>query len=277
MSRWTETRDTLQAFTTRTVSTARAEWSAAPAIPRAIWVALPIVAVLVLARLAWREPDDGLPPLPVLLVTAVVAATAVSARAFAGAWPGTSPARTVWPSLMTLAPQLLLAIACLPHVSAFTAGGLLAILFLSTSLTSAWDLLATPLPGEYSTQSRDDRDGQAILAVPTIVATEDAPEDGLGATQQQWFHRSTPTPGHEVLEGRVRVRFAPGEKLAAVHVPISPPLDAVPHIDCEVTADSDIRATVTARYPYGFRAELRRSDATAEETCELTFIATIGE
>jgi hypothetical protein len=263
MSRWSETRDTLQASLTGAVSAARAEWSAAPSIPRAIWVALPIISVLVLARLAWREPDDLLPPLPVLLLTALVAATAITARALAGAWCGTSPARLVWPALMTFAPLLLLQFAFLPHVSAFTAGGLLAILFGATALTAAWDLAASPLPGEQQIPPREE---------PSEIHDTVA----LGASHQ-WLRRSSPSPGQDLLEGRLRVRFDPGERITAVHVPLWPPFPSTPFIECEVTDDSEIRTTVTARYSYGFRVELRRSDAMSEETCELAFVAQTGQ
>lgn len=87
------------------------------------------------------------------------------------------------------------------------------------------------------------------------------------------FERIRDEHGGEMIEGRVRVTFAAGEKRAYVHLPFQPPLAGLPDVECEPTDDSNIRVKVAVRQPYGIRLEVRRPDATNQTTTDISFSA----
>lgn len=74
----------------------------------------------------------------------------------------------------------------------------------------------------------------------------------------QWLRRRSEN-GAEVVEGTFRVEFAPGQKQAALHVPLIPPLAAPPSVECCAT-DGALRVKVAAAYCYGVRIEARRGE-----------------
>ncbi len=79
--------------------------------------------------------------------------------------------------------------------------------------------------------------------------------------------------GGEMIEGTIRVFFDVGQKRAHLHIPLSPPLDGLPEVECEAVSDDSVRCKVAVRQPYGIRIEARRSDASQELTTEIGFAA----
>ena len=102
---------------------------------------------------------------------------------------------------------------------------------------------------------------------------EPLPHPGCNPETTQWMSRST-VEGTDVAEGAFRVAFEPGQKLAAVHLPFSPPLAGTPEFECEPVDESDVRLRTTAVHSYGIRVEVTRSSGLDEaETVELGWMA----
>ncbi len=178
-------------------------------------------------------------------------------------------------ALLTLGPTLGMGLVLWRPSSAFTgayllalfvAAGLGAILIreLSEALrlspdfnAAAADSSPAGLPG-----TAPPCDEEAALGDPTIC--------------QALTRRKLPH-GREVVEGSVRVDFAPGEKMAAAHVGFVPPLPGRPKVECHVLGDFDGRTRVAAAQPYGLRLEARRTDAANPAAVDVAFTAEVGE
>ena len=87
------------------------------------------------------------------------------------------------------------------------------------------------------------------------------------------FYRTKDELGGEMVEGVIRVRFDKGQKRANLHVPFSPPLSAMPDVECECVGDETLRLKVPVRQPYGIRIEARRSNADDSLDTEVGFAA----
>ena len=81
----------------------------------------------------------------------------------------------------------------------------------------------------------------------------------------QWTRRLRDTDGTESIVGSVRTLFPAGQRTHAVHLVFSPPLAGAPQIECETSADAEIRCKVASAMPWGARIELRRSLSAAEQ------------
>ncbi len=80
--------------------------------------------------------------------------------------------------------------------------------------------------------------------------------------------------GAESLAGIVGLEFAAGQKTAVCHVPVSPPFDEPPEIECEaVEGDESVRVKTAFAAPYGFRIEGRRGAAERAERVDVGFHA----
>lgn len=79
--------------------------------------------------------------------------------------------------------------------------------------------------------------------------------------------------GVEQLSGAVRVSFAAGQRAVSVHVPFSPPFSSVPEVECETSADEEVRWKVAVVYAYGMRVDLKRSDCQQPAEIELAYAA----
>ena len=102
---------------------------------------------------------------------------------------------------------------------------------------------------------------------------EPVPHPASNPDTTQWMSRSR-VEGTDVAEGSFRIRFAPGQRLAPVHLPFSPPLADTPEFECEPADDSDLRFRTTAVHAYGVRIEVSRSsDCDEEATVEVAWMA----
>lgn len=62
----------------------------------------------------------------------------------------------------------------------------------------------------------------------------------------------------ESIELEWLAEFPPGEQQVTLHIPIAPPLNTTPVVECEPLDDSEVEVHVGAAYPYGLRLDCRR-------------------
>ena len=67
--------------------------------------------------------------------------------------------------------------------------------------------------------------------------------------------------GVETIEFEAMVGFQPGEQHVSFHVPIVPPLSAIPDVECEPLDDAEIVLQIDSAYTYGVRIACRRKSA----------------
>ncbi|MBI1314944.1 hypothetical protein GC176_26935 [bacterium] len=129
------------------------------------------------------------------------------------------------------------------------------------------DVGTTPCLVRPATEASVDVGDSGSLTASDALSTEvdSMSEDGApasllrsGPETRQWMSRSV-QEGYEVVEGETRVRFEPGQRLVALHLPFSPPLTAAPEFECECLDDVAVSFRTTARHSYGIRVEVSRS------------------
>lgn len=67
--------------------------------------------------------------------------------------------------------------------------------------------------------------------------------------------------GGETIRGTLAAQFAPGERLATLHVAFCPPLARFPQIEAEATDDPDVSVKVVQVLTSGVRIDVGRSRA----------------
>ncbi|MGE4134297.1 MAG: hypothetical protein AB7E98_01175 [Pirellulales bacterium] len=95
-------------------------------------------------------------------------------------------------------------------------------------------------------------------------------------TASQWIVRRRDEFGAEVMEGWVRVEFAPGQRHAAAHLAICPPFAALPECYAEPAAGPDAQVKVGQVLSHGVRLDVKL-DQPAEEASTLTVEFSIQE
>ncbi|MBW3540992.1 MAG: hypothetical protein KY476_12035 [Planctomycetes bacterium] len=244
----------------------------------ALWGGVALVAVV----LVWRRFAGAFRNDPSAL--AAVVFPALAALAGAGAWwlfvsAGSLP-RTRWLriglSLTALLPALVLAVALLPPAST-AAVAWLTVLFalVAAALAGVGECAASGCPAA-ATIGWLGGNARGASAVPMAarwpaseaIAPGDAPKPEAPGpkgpspeelSSQHWMRRSTKPDGVDRLEGAVTVSFAGGLKTAAAHIPVWPPFNSPPEVECEPVAAVPVEATVAAVHTYGFRIDLRRN------------------
>ena len=101
-------------------------------------------------------------------------------------------------------------------------------------------------------------------------------EENEGTTVSQRMSRSLIDDEEtDMIEGVVTVEFSPGQKLAIVHIPFSPPFHESPKIECELENSSDVRLRQYSLQSYGARLDARRSQNLDEGTkITIAYVAT---
>jgi hypothetical protein len=80
-----------------------------------------------------------------------------------------------------------------------------------------------------------------------------------GQTILQTFDRHRAGEQTETIRAELLAEFAAGQREMAVHLPIHPPLPAVPRVECEPLADGEqVTARASVVRPFGVRIEVRR-------------------
>lgn len=109
--------------------------------------------------------------------------------------------------------------------------------------------------------------------VSLFDSSESLPHPATQPETSQWMSRST-VEGYDTAEGSIRVRFVGGQRMAAVHLPFSPPLPDTPEFECEPADDSEARIRMTAVHSYGVRIEVTRTrGCDIDEVIELGWMA----
>lgn len=98
----------------------------------------------------------------------------------------------------------------------------------------------------------------APLARSTEVAEATATASPLDDPELSQSLTRRQADGGDCLEALLRVRFDPGQREVALHVPIWPSMSAIPEVECESLDSSDVELRVTSAHTYGVRIEARR-------------------
>jgi hypothetical protein len=203
------------------------------------------------------------------------AAIAVSAMALRGIPARRSAASSIGCSLAAVAAPLLLFLALAPvqnprEVAIWSLLGGLAVLGLArhTDVTgpASEDTSATIVDSSIPPfEPVEPLSCDATASFPP----EDEPTVPRSATHST--ERVVDEHG-ETMSGHALVRFEPGRRLAAVHVPFTPVFARAPHCEAEIE-EGDATAKVTASRAYGTRIEVRRSAASAPGEVRLAWSA----
>jgi len=118
----------------------------------------------------------------------------------------------------------------------------------------------------------------SALAVLGLVSTKRyspaIDSDKASETVLQELTRTRGVQGVETIAGTIAAEFAPGERLAVLHVAFCPPFERLPSVDCEAAAGPACDAKVAQILHQGARVEVRLARAsTAEEHVEIEFVA----
>jgi hypothetical protein len=83
------------------------------------------------------------------------------------------------------------------------------------------------------------------------------------------------TADSDSLEALLRVRFDPGQREVALHIPIWPAMAANPEVECEPLDASNVELRVSSAHTYGVRLEARRPADQAQQPGEVPVGVTI--
>ena len=83
--------------------------------------------------------------------------------------------------------------------------------------------------------------------------------------------------GEEVVEGLVRIRFAPGQRTAEAHVAFCPPLDRRPRVDFEAESGPEARIELGQVLPLGARFDVKLAQPARDETALMVRFVAVAE
>jgi hypothetical protein len=109
-------------------------------------------------------------------------------------------------------------------------------------------------------------DDTAVCGFPGTI--DDPPGEACDELVSQQIVRRGPA-GEEILEGFTRVHFTTGERVAAAHLSICPPLSRVPACYAEPSDGPDAQVRVTHVYSHGVRLEVKLDHPAEEPTSVL--------
>lgn len=118
-----------------------------------------------------------------------------------------------------------------------------------------------------------------VLPMPAVLpgAAEAAGEPAAPlddpAVSQAVTRRTT--SDSDSLEALLRVRFDPGQREVALHIPIWPAMAANPEVECEPLDSSNVELRVSSAHTYGVRLEARRPADQVLEPAEVPVGVTI--
>lgn len=117
---------------------------------------------------------------------------------------------------------------------------------------------------------------QTAGTVATAIGESDSVEefDPQDESQHTSLIRRWSDDG-EILEGTAVAEFAPGQKLAVIHVAFCPPTLGTPRVECEPLANIDVRWKLAVAQTYGLRIDVtRRGNLEAAESVPIAYFAT---
>jgi hypothetical protein len=93
-------------------------------------------------------------------------------------------------------------------------------------------------------------------------------------TLLQQLNRSRAADGREMISGTIVAEFAPGERMATLHVAFCPPFEALPHVEAEIADGPDASVQVTQTLHNGARLDVRLTGSAIEAaTVSLEIVA----
>lgn len=113
-------------------------------------------------------------------------------------------------------------------------------------------------------------------SVTTFLAPEESPETSEPALPeedasllpeeplQERLVRSQTEEGRERVEGTVRIRFEPGQRIGHAHIPFCPAFVSVPQFECEQIEGPEGRIKPTQVQPFGARVEAKLAEDAGE-------------
>ena len=156
-----------------------------------------------------------------------------------------SPLRKGWPLHALLTALVLIAGLALSLPGSSILGLVALWLMLIAAEGASWALLAR------SPRWRPAAD-EIPAAVPPVDASADMPDQTtLTMTRRRIGGRT------DVIEGAVRISFAPGQRTEVAHVAFCPPMEAVPEFHLEQLDGPPARLKDTQLLPYGVRIEAK--------------------
>ena len=111
--------------------------------------------------------------------------------------------------------------------------------------------------GESILPAEDVSAAPGALSVADPESAEESPGTFDDPATSQALSRRQTAMG-ECVEVLLRIRFVPGEREVALHIPLWPSLSADPDVECEPLDNGDIELRVTSARTYGVRIEARR-------------------
>lgn len=179
---------------------------------------------------------------------------------------------------MPLAGQVRLALHALPGgvallwlaaLSLPDSGWALALLFAPVLFAEGWSW-GRLVPAETPT---DGDQPQAVASPAAVAPTQpdgvvpdiDEPVEREAETNLQQTRRRDGDAG-DVLEGWVRVDFAAGQRHAAAHVAICPPMERNPTCYAELADGPDAAVKITQAMSFGVRLEVKLAEPAEEPT-----------
>lgn len=75
----------------------------------------------------------------------------------------------------------------------------------------------------------------------------------------------TESDGCQTIVGYFRVDFLPGQQRSVLHVPFSPPLVCIPHVEAHALDDQTVRVRITDCQKFGLRTEVVLPNAAESE------------
>lgn len=163
----------------------------------------------------------------------------------------------------------------LPNTSAWALGLFWLLLLAVPAAVWAWDrrlqrrtAAVGSAAGEHTTAELEAPEREATPGQATSLAAADAPPSLPAGVLQQWTRRQV-EEAVDLLEGGVRIIFEPGERTQVAHVAFCPPFPGTPETEIEIVEGSDSATFSQQVYSYGLRIEVRRKEATKQESLVL--------
>jgi hypothetical protein len=228
----------------------------------ATWCMLLLVGAWLLVRRVGGHLSEPLPALGLVAFAIMLAAVSAALRYIAAGWLD-------WRLVIatSLAGWLPAAIAVsLPG----TAPGGLTLAWLVLIAGEVAGLL-TPRIVVLWRASRSATGSRSATAPRPIEEPIDDPPS-LAAEIQQELTRSS-RDGVDSLIGRIRARFAAGQKTQVLHVAFCPPFAGEPETEIELLEGEEAQVSSSQAYSYGLRMELRRRESSRDGEAIVGFSA----
>ena len=253
--------------------------SVVPRIFAGMCLALLAVAAVTLAgrRLAGALVNP--PPSPLLL--AVGAATVCAAVFTRAGWPvGVSRAGWIVRIAVSLAVITLFVALCLPG----TRAACVTAIGVAFAAEESWAWFTAIRAGSrIGRQSCDTRQDVLENFEEDLSFSGTAPADealaldaSTAESVTQQLIRSRTVEDTEVLAGRLRAYFAPGQRTGSVHVAFCPPLDVVPAVEVEQIAGPQSRIKTAVVFAHGARFDVKLTTAASEATSVLLHFSAVA-